>query len=253
MNQLAVSLALILNMMDPPEARERKITYNVCMILISFGFMGCCALEIWVDKKDLREHPIYELIGLLVLSVIYFTTIIDLLKKLKIFVLDETKAEAWYIRLQFLIFLVAYGTKIIALLYWWQNPPDKTANEEINDFLIKIDVMDLVWNMIPCSFLLWMQLRSFRKMSEEKEMLKIVQENPEATDDLATGGPTKLNSSTLRTPDDQESTNSPSKKLHFGSQSRRFSHMLTSPQRQESLMDMSVPGSTSSMRDYFGG
>ena len=70
-------------------------------------------------------------------------------------------------------------------MVWIKNPP--TERKDLEDFLINCDLMELVWILIPCVFLLWMQVRSFIKMKEENEMLKVVQENPDATDTKKTG------------------------------------------------------------------
>ena len=70
-----------------------------------------------------REHLIFEALGLVVLCLIYFTTIVELIRKLRIFVLEETKLEARLLSVQFCIFLFAYGSKVITLVYWIKNPP----------------------------------------------------------------------------------------------------------------------------------
>ena len=109
-----------------------------------------------------REHLIFEALGLVVLCLIYFTTIVELIRKLRIFVLEETKLEARLLSVQFCIFLFAYGSKVITLVYWIKNPPQH--RNDIDRFLINTDVMQLLWIVIPITFVLWMQTRSFYKM-----------------------------------------------------------------------------------------
>ena len=98
----------------------------------------------------------------MVLCLIFFATIIELIRKLRIFVLDETKLEARLLSVQFCIFLLAYGSKVITLVYWIRNPPQK--RNDIDSFLLNTDVMQLLWIVIPITFVLWMQTRSFYKM-----------------------------------------------------------------------------------------
>ena len=115
---------------------------------------------------------IFEVMGLVVLCLIYFSTIVDLIRKLRIFVLEEAKLEAWFVKIQFIIFFLAYGSKVITLLYWIKNPPHERA--DIYGFLINSDVMTILWILIPISFLLLMDVRSLRNMKEEKDLLKLV-------------------------------------------------------------------------------
>ena len=115
----------------------------------------------------------FEAIGLVVLFFIYFSTIVDLIRKLRIFVLEETKLEGRLIRIQFLIFFIAYGSKIITLLVWIRRP--LIERKDIEGFLINTDVMSLVWVIIPITFVLWMQTRSFIKMRAEKIQLLLGQ------------------------------------------------------------------------------
>ena len=82
---------------------------------------------------------IFEALGLVVLCLIYFTTIVELIRKLRIFVLEETKLEARLLSVQFCIFLLAYGSKVITLVYWIRNPPQQ--RNDIDRFLMNTDVM----------------------------------------------------------------------------------------------------------------
>ena len=97
---------------------------------------------------------IFEALGLVVLCLIYFTTIVELIRKLRIFVLEETKLEARLLSVQFCIFLLAYGSKVITLVYWIRNPPQQ--RNDIDRFLMNTDVMQLLWIVIPITFVLWM-------------------------------------------------------------------------------------------------
>ena len=110
--------------------------------------------------------------GLVVLCLIFFCTIVDLIRKLRIFVLEETKLEARLLSVQFCIFLLAYGSKVITLLYWIRNPPQD--RDDLNGFLINTDVMCMLWITVPITFVLWMQTRSFYKMKKEqiRQLLK---------------------------------------------------------------------------------
>jgi len=98
MFQLSVSLALVLNIIDVEEANRRKWTYNICVLVISLVYVFCCTIEVRLDNAEHREHMIFEVMGLVVLCLIYFSTIVDLLRKLSIFVLEEAKLEAWFVR-----------------------------------------------------------------------------------------------------------------------------------------------------------
>ena len=109
---------------------------------------------------------VFEMLAVVVLCVIYFSTCVDLYRKLRIFVLEETKKESRLIVLQFVIFFLAYGSKIIVLMYWAKNPPSNRKYYE--SFLINTDLYAFVWVVLPVCFLLIMQLRSFRKMKLEK-------------------------------------------------------------------------------------
>jgi len=64
---------------------------------------------------------------------------------------------------------------VVTLLYWIRNPPHE--RKDIYGFLINSDVMALLWILIPISFLLFMDVRSFSKMREEKYLLDLVKEN----------------------------------------------------------------------------
>ena len=119
-----------------------------------------------------REHLIFEALGLVVLCLIFFATIVELIRKLRIFVLEETKLEARLLSVQFCIFLLAYGSKVITLVYWIRNPPQQ--RDDIDRFLINTDVMQLLWIVIPISFIFWMQTRSFYKMRVEKRNEKLM-------------------------------------------------------------------------------
>ena len=115
---------------------------------------------------------IFEALGLVVLCLIYFTTIVELIRKLRIFVLEETKLEARLLSVQFCIFLLAYGSKVITLVYWIRNPPQQ--RNDIDRFLMNTDVMQLLWIVIPITFVLWMQTRAFYKMRCEKINQKLM-------------------------------------------------------------------------------
>ena len=93
----------------------------------------------------------------------------DLIRKLRIFLLEETKLEGRLIRIQFLIFFIAYGSKIITLMVWIKRPL-KDRKDQLG-FLINTDAMSVIWVMIPITFVLWMQTRSFIKMRAEKIQL----------------------------------------------------------------------------------
>jgi hypothetical protein len=175
MFQLSVSLAVVLSIIDVDEANKRKWTYNICVSVISLVYIFCCTIEVKLDMAEHREHMIFEVMGLIVLCLIYFSTIVDLLRKLSIFVLEEAKLEAWFVRIQFFIFFIAYGSKVITLLYWIKNPPHE--RHDTYGFLINSDVMSLLWILIPISFLLFMDVRSFSKMREEKVLLNLIKEN----------------------------------------------------------------------------
>ena len=122
MFQLSVSLALVLNIIDLEEANQRKISYNICMVVICVLYIALASLEYSLDSLQGYEHLSFEAIGLVVLILIYFSTIIDLIRKLRIFVLRETKLEGRLVRIQFLIFFVAYGSKLITICVWIKRP-----------------------------------------------------------------------------------------------------------------------------------
>ena len=123
MFQLSVSLSLVLNMIDLKDANTRKTTYNVTLVIINVGYITCAAFEVYLDEMEHREHLIFEALGLVVLCLIFFCTIVELIRKLRIFVLEETKTEARLLSVQFCIFLLAYGSKVITLAYWIKHPP----------------------------------------------------------------------------------------------------------------------------------
>ena len=136
------------------------------MCIISLVYVGLAALEYSLDSLQGYEHLSFEALGLVILFLIYFSTIVDLIRKLRIFVLQETKLEGRLIRVQFLIFFVAYGSKVITILVWIRKPLDE--RKDLESFLINTDIMAIFWVVIPITFVLWMQTRSFIKMKEEK-------------------------------------------------------------------------------------
>lgn len=114
------------------------------------------------------------------MCLIYFSSCVDLVRKLNIFVLEETKVEACFVKCQFIIFFLAYSSKIITLMYWIRNPPIDRDYQD--DFLINVDAMTVAWVFVPFVFLLIMQIRSFSKMKEEKTQLLLeVEQNAELT------------------------------------------------------------------------
>ena len=123
MYQLSVSLGLVLNMFDLKEANTRKTTYNVTLSIITIGYITCSVFEQYLDSVEHREHLIFEALGLVILCLPFFATIVELIRKLRIFVLEETKLEARLLSVQFCVFLLAYGSKVITLVYWIRNPP----------------------------------------------------------------------------------------------------------------------------------
>ena len=54
-------------------------------------------------------------------------------------------------------------------MVWIKNPLNE--RKHLEGFLITNDVMSFIWVVIPISFVLWMQTRSFIKMKEEKIQL----------------------------------------------------------------------------------
>ena len=151
------------------------------MIVICTIYCVFAGIEAAMDVRWHTEHLIFEALGLIVLCLIYFSTIVDLIRKLRIFVLEETKLEANLVRVQFAIFFVAYGSKVITLLYWVKNPPHE--RKYIEGFLINTDVMSLIWIMVPITFVLWMQMRSFAKMKQEKIELLLGADKLDCPDD----------------------------------------------------------------------
>lgn len=55
--------------------------------------------EMIENRNAQKEDWVFECMGLVVLCLIYFTTCVDLYRKLSIFVLDETKKEARLVQL----------------------------------------------------------------------------------------------------------------------------------------------------------
>ena len=123
MFQLSCSLALVLNIIDLKEANGRKISFNMCVGIISVAcILGTYYITAY-DRYAQKTNLIYETLGLVVLCLIYFSTCVDLYRKLRIFVLEETKVESRLVQLQFVVFFVAYGSKVCTLMYWIKNPP----------------------------------------------------------------------------------------------------------------------------------
>ena len=139
------------------------------MTIISVVYIVLAGVEYKLDDIQGYEHLAFEAIGLIVLFLIYFSTIVDLIRKLRIFLLEETKLEGRLIRIQFLIFFIAYGSKIITLMVWIKKP--LSERKDIEGFLINTDVMSAIWVFVPITFVLWMQTRSFIKMRAEKIQL----------------------------------------------------------------------------------
>lgn len=109
------------------------------LAIITFCYCGCTGFETYLDSVEHHEHLIFEALGLVVLCLIFFCTIVELIRKLRIFVLAETKMEARLLSVQFCIFLIAYGSKVITLLYWIRNPPNN--RDDLAGFLINVDIM----------------------------------------------------------------------------------------------------------------
>jgi hypothetical protein len=114
----------------------------------------CSYFETKLSDLANEEHLAFEAIALIVLCLVYFSTCIELLRKLRIFVLEETLKEARLVQLQFLIFFVAYTSKICTLCYWIKYPPH--TRNYVEAFLINTDVMGVIWVMIPVMFLMCM-------------------------------------------------------------------------------------------------
>ena len=75
-------------MLDLHEANRHKWTYNICVFVISLVFIAASAIEYNLDLLQGKEHLVFEALGLIVLCLIYFSTIVDLIRKLRIFVLE---------------------------------------------------------------------------------------------------------------------------------------------------------------------
>ena len=236
----------MLNIIDLKEANNRKLSFNIGIFLICVACCVVCFYSMIGNRYAQVQHLIFEVMGLVVLCLIYFSVTVELYRKLRIFVLDETKKEARLVQLQFLIFFVAYGSKVIVLLCWIQNPPEDRTDYET--FLINTDLMALLWTILPASFLLGMQIRSFRKMELTKtQFLHGVEENtelehPETKKEREIAN----NSFKSHTSLDSRSRNS-AMKLKRG-----ISHMNMMSQGDPSFMDThSDPGTTSSLENVF--
>ena len=125
MFQLSCSLALVLNIIDIKELEKRKLSYNVAVISLGIICTIGSVYELFWHSQAEKEHLVFETLFLVVLCLIYFSTCVDLYRKLRIFVLEETKKESHLIVLQFVIFFLAYGSKIIVLMLWIGNPPSE--------------------------------------------------------------------------------------------------------------------------------
>ena len=99
MFQLSCSLALMLNIIDINEADARKISFNICLSVIGVVCTVGAVYELMFNRFAQKEHLIFETMGLLVLCVIYFSTSIELYRKLRIFVLEETRKESRLVQL----------------------------------------------------------------------------------------------------------------------------------------------------------
>lgn len=63
-------------------------------------------------------------------------------------------------------------------MVWIKNPPED--RDDYATFLINTDLMSILWIILPISFLLGMQVRSFRKMRlEMTQFLHGVEDNLE--------------------------------------------------------------------------
>ena len=69
------------------------------MTVISIVYIVMASVEYQLDEIQGYEHLVFEALGLIVLFLIYFSTIIDLIRKLRIFVLEETKLEGRLVRI----------------------------------------------------------------------------------------------------------------------------------------------------------
>ena len=98
MYELSISLSLVLNMCELKDAQLKKRTCNICLLIIGLIMIVVAVYEFNLDALTHREHFIFEALGLGVLCLIYFSTIIELLRKLRVFVLEQSKREACLIR-----------------------------------------------------------------------------------------------------------------------------------------------------------
>ena len=79
------------------------------------------------------------------------------------------------------------------MLYWIRHPP--VDRQDVESFLIKNDIMTLIWVTFPTIFVLAMQMRSFRKMrieeiynkdnSVDEDLLGVIDLSKERTLDLS--------------------------------------------------------------------
>ena len=166
MYELSVSLTLVLNMCELKEAITRKRTANVCLTLVGLIVVACAVYECHLAILTKKEHYISEALGVATLCLIYFSTIVELLRKLRIFVLEQSKREARLCRTQAVIFFIAYGSKVGTLLFWIHDPPQDRSRSE--QFLINSDIMTLIWIVVPVIFILCMQIRSYKQMRAEQ-------------------------------------------------------------------------------------
>lgn len=94
MFQLSCSLALVLNIVDIKEANARKLSFNICLSVISLVCIAGTIYELMFNGFTQKEILIFETLALLVLCLIHFSTSVELYRKLRIFVLEETKKES---------------------------------------------------------------------------------------------------------------------------------------------------------------
>jgi len=250
MFQLSCSLALVLNIIDIKESKGRTLSFNICVIIIALATSAVAFYQMVMNRYAQKQHLIMEVLGLFVMCLIYFSTCVELYRKLSIFVLEETKKEARLVQLQFLIFFLAYGSKIIVLMCWIKNPPEDRDYYE--SFLINTDIMALVWTILPVSFLLGMQIRSFRKMSLAKTQFISGVEDFKELDhpDCRLHSDSGSNSRLLTRSRDSDGSD-----VHRTSIFRRpwkISRNGVTSQGDASIMEtMSQPGTTSSLGNYF--
>ena len=252
---------MILNIIDVKEANARKTTFNICVSIISVVTCIGAYLETTIDDLANASHLVFEAIGLIVLCLIYFSTSVELLRKLRIFVLEETLKEARLVQLQFFIFFIAYTSKILTLMYWIKNPPHDRSNLE--GFLINTNVMGVIWVMIPVLFLMCMQIRSFKKMKDEKMQLLVGVEADESIihpDGTRNGQLNKTDAASMGSPEpgtpfkDYNSSMRGSHDNFSSSFKGRLKNRFESQQSYNpvSMLDsVSHPGTTSSLQDYF--